>query len=182
MSGRRTVLAVPTRGRRGLALALALFAAQSLLLGLASCGTAPTVYGLRPALRPSSTRYTLGAAPASAPAPEGNPGPGSSPDVTGSLSVEATQSGQNLVVVQLAELPPPERLGSGLTEFVVWLEDEHGHRVKAGVLRYDRARHSGNLLATTDLSAFTVQVTGERSQDVSSPSDVLVVERKVSPN
>jgi hypothetical protein len=176
MWGRRTVLAVRTRGGRGLSLALAVLGAQGALWGCG--GSAPTVYGLRPALRPSSAVYALGNGPAEAAPPPA----GTSPDVTGSLSVEATQSGQNLVVVQLAELPPPERLGSGLTEFVVWIEDEHGHRVKAGVLRYDRARHSGNLLATTDLSAFTVQVTGERSEDVSSPSDVLVVERKVSPN
>jgi hypothetical protein len=103
-------------------------------------------------------------------------------ETTGQLSVEATRSGQRVVVVQLSELPPPERIASGLTEFVVWIEDGHGRRVKAGTLRYDRARHAGNLLATTDLSAFTVQITGERSEDVSAPSNVLVAERRVSPN
>jgi hypothetical protein len=103
-------------------------------------------------------------------------------ETTGQLSVESTRSGQRVLVVQLTELPPPERIASGLTEFVVWIEDGRGRRVKAGTLRYDRARHAGNLLATTDLSAFTVQITGERSEDVSAPSDVLVAERRVSPN
>jgi len=142
-------------------------------LALSHCASAPATYRLGAptdhATRPGST------------AAAALTGAAAGADVTGSLS-ESTQSGQRVVVVQLAELPPPERLGAGLTEFVVWIEDDRGHRVKAGTLRYDRARHSGNLLATTGLSAFTVQVTGERNEDVSAPSHVVVAERKVAPN
>lgn len=106
----------------------------------------------------------------------------SASSVTGSVSVERVEGGQRLVVVQLNELPPPERVGPGLTEFVVWLAPPSGQRVKAGALHYDRAHQSGSLFATTTLAAFTVQVTGERGQSVDAPSSVLLTERKVVTN
>ena len=102
--------------------------------------------------------------------------------LNGSLSVERVEGGEQLVVVQLSDLPPPERLGVGLREFVVWLRDPTGLDVKAGTLRYDRAHQSGNLMATTHLRAFTVQITGERDAGVNAPSSVLLAERKVSIN
>jgi hypothetical protein len=104
------------------------------------------------------------------------------PGMVGSLSVEHIEGGQNLVVLQLEQLPPPERIAPGLREFVVWLEDPRGGEVNLGTLRYDRANHSGNLLATTDLSAFTVRVTGERDARAVEPAGVLLAERRVVSN
>jgi hypothetical protein len=97
------------------------------------------------------------------------------------LQVERIEGGQRLVIVELDALPPPERFAQGGSEYVVWLEDAKGRSVRAGTLRYDRGSRSGNLLATTDLSAFTVRVTAE----VATPSaqdahSVLVAERRVS--
>jgi hypothetical protein len=102
--------------------------------------------------------------------------------VTGSLSVERVEGGQRLVVLQLSELPPPERIGPGLKEFVVWLSAPSGKAQRAGALSYDRAHQSGSLFATTNLAAFTVQVTGERDPAASAPSNVLLTEHKVSTN
>jgi len=102
--------------------------------------------------------------------------------MVGSLSVERIEGGQHLVVLQLEQLPPPERIAPGLREFVVWLEDPRGGEVNVGTLRYDRANHSGNLLATTDLSAFTVRVTGERDARAAEPAGVLLAERRVVTN
>jgi hypothetical protein len=102
--------------------------------------------------------------------------------VTGSMSVERVEGGQRLVVVQLSELPPPERVGPGLKEFVVWLSAPSGKAQRAGALAYDRAHQSGSLFATTNLVNFTLQVTGERDLAASAPSDVLLAERKVSTN
>ena len=102
------------------------------------------------------------------------------PTVTGSLSVEPIEGGQQVVVVHLHRLPPPERLAPGLRQFVVWLEDERGSHIKVGTLRYDRTHQSGTLLATTDLTAFTVRVTGERDERAVSPSDVRIAERSVT--
>lgn len=104
------------------------------------------------------------------------------PGVIGSLSVERTEGGQRLVVLELSQLPPPERIAPGLKQFVVWLEDPWGKEIKAGMLRYDRERRSGNLLATTDLTAFTVRVTGERDNHAVTPSGVLLAERRVVTN
>ncbi|HEX5659591.1 MAG TPA: hypothetical protein VFX59_20485 [Polyangiales bacterium] len=106
----------------------------------------------------------------------------SSPDVTGQVSIERIEGGQKLVVLQLEQLPPPERLAPGLREYVVWLQDPRGAAVKVGTLDYDRAHQSGNLLATTDLPAFTVRVTGERDANTSQPSGVLLAERNVLTN
>jgi hypothetical protein len=103
-------------------------------------------------------------------------------DMVGSLSVERIEGGQRLVVLQLAQLPPPERIAPGLREFVVWLEDPRGGEVNVGTLRYDRANHSGNLLATTDLRTFTVRVTGERDARTAEPAGVLLAEQRVVTN
>ncbi|HVZ33968.1 MAG TPA: hypothetical protein VG963_16185 [Polyangiaceae bacterium] len=99
--------------------------------------------------------------------------------LSGSISVERIEGGQRLLVLSLERLPPPERIAPGLREFVVWLEDARGGEVKIGTLHYDRAHHSGNLLATTDLTAFTLRVTGERDGQITAPSGVLLAERRV---
>ncbi|HEX6246146.1 MAG TPA: hypothetical protein VFZ61_34720 [Polyangiales bacterium] len=101
---------------------------------------------------------------------------------TGTLSVERVEGGQRLVVVQLSELPPPERIGPGLKQFVVWLSSPSGQHQNAGTLEYDREHQSGSLLATTNLGTFTVTVTGERDPGVRTPSAVRLAERKVSTN
>jgi hypothetical protein len=106
----------------------------------------------------------------------------SAPEVTGQVSVERIEGGRRLVVLQLEQLPPPERIAPGLREYVVWLQDPHGGAVKVGTLDYDRAHQSGNLLATTDLPAFTVRVTGERDANTSQPTGVLMAERNVLTN
>jgi hypothetical protein len=108
--------------------------------------------------------------------------PEAPPSMVGSLSVERIEGGQRLVVLQLDRLPPPERIAPGLREFVVWLEDPRGREVKVGKLHYDREHQSGNLLATTELSAFTVRVTGERDDQGGRPSGVLLAERRVVTN
>jgi len=98
---------------------------------------------------------------------------------TGSLEVERIEGGEKLVMIELDKLVPPERLGAGMREFVVWVIAEDGSRVRAGVLRYDRSRQAGNMMATTKLPRFTVQVTGERNASPATPSSVLLAERKI---
>lgn len=105
---------------------------------------------------------------------------GASSAVSGSLQVERIEGGQRLVIVELDALPPPERVAQGGSEYVVWLEDGQGNSVRAGTLRYDRGSRSGNLLATTALSAFTVRVTAESTPSSQNAHSVLVAERRVS--
>lgn len=108
--------------------------------------------------------------------------PHGTPNAVGSLSVERIEGGQRLVVLQFAELPPPERMGPGVREFVVWLVGPHGEKLNVGPLRYDREQRSGNLLATTDLPAFTIRVTGERDAQAAEPSGAVLAERRVVTN
>lgn len=97
--------------------------------------------------------------------------------------MERIEGGQRLVVLELTQLPPPERLQSGLTSFVVWLHEEGASApTMAGTLHYDRERQSGNLMATTPLSSFTIRVTAERQRRPSAPSQVLIAERSVEIN
>jgi hypothetical protein len=98
---------------------------------------------------------------------------------TGSVEVEQIEGGRKLVIVELDQLPPPERVGVGMREFVVWMVAEDGSRERAGTLHYDRNAKAGNLMATTTLPRFTVRVTGERDANVTTPSSVLLCERKV---
>jgi len=97
----------------------------------------------------------------------------------GSVQIERIEGEQKLVLIELEGLKAPERLGAGMREFVVWVQGEDGQNVRAGTLRYDRALKSGNLMATTSLPRFTVRVTGERDANVTTPSSVLLAERKV---
>jgi hypothetical protein len=99
--------------------------------------------------------------------------------VQGSVSVERMEGGQHLVAVELHELPAPERLRPGLTDFVLWLKAPSGSYAKAGPLQHDRAQRSAKLLATTTLTAFTLQVTGERGAGLDAPSDVLLTQREI---
>ncbi len=98
---------------------------------------------------------------------------------TGSVEVERIEGGQKLVIIELDKLPPPERVGVGMREFVVWVIAEDGSRERAGTLKYDRTTRAGNIMATTARSRFTVRVTGERDANVTTPSSVLLAERKV---
>lgn len=103
-------------------------------------------------------------------------------EASGQVSVERIEGGLRLVVVQLSQLPAPERIAPGLTEFVVWLLAPGGDQVKAGALNYDRDHRSGSLFATTSMAAFTVQVTGERDPSARTPSGVVLAERAVTTN
>lgn len=147
------------------------------LVGTQACMQATQTFAL--VLHPSAAHQPSSSA-------DGAPGSASAGELpskmVGSLSVERIEGGQRLVVLQLEQLPPPERIAPGIREFVVWLEDSKGSEVRVGTLRYDRASHSGNLLATTDLRDFTVRVTGERDARAAQPTGVLLAERRVVTN
>ncbi|MDB4972323.1 MAG: uncharacterized protein JWN48_664 [Myxococcaceae bacterium] len=165
-------------------LLLGLMAASSIVLG-AGCAQATQTYALilHPLGEPSAAVSGTDKHAQASDMAQARPSRGDeSPKPVGSLSVERIEGGQRLVVLQLDQLPPPERIAPGLHAFVVWLEDPRGGEVKVGTLHYDRAHRSGNLLATTELSAFTVRVTGERDDRASEPSGVLLAERRVVPN
>jgi len=79
----------------------------------------------------------------------------------------------------MEHLPPPARLGDGLTTYVVWLQEDGGQPQKAGVLEYDDSDRSGTMRATTPNSGVTLIVTAEQNRDVVSPSEIVVARREL---
>ncbi len=97
----------------------------------------------------------------------------------GSVTIEEIEGGNRLVTVHLQHLPPPDRLGEGLTTYVVWIVPEGADATKAGKLAYDAEVREGRMMATTPEGAFTLKVTAEESADVNEPSDVVVAQQQI---
>jgi len=97
----------------------------------------------------------------------------------GMITVEELEGGNRLVQIELAHLPPPNRLGEGLTTYVVWFTAADQAAQKASMLAYDADDRAGRATATTPLSRFTVTVSAERNGNVGSPSDIIVARRQV---
>ena len=97
----------------------------------------------------------------------------------GVVEVEETSGGNYSVRVTLSHLTPPDRLGDGLTTFVVWFTPAGGAAVLAGRLDYDAETRSGEMIATTPYPEFSVRVTAEESMVVSEPGDVVVADQAV---
>jgi hypothetical protein len=92
----------------------------------------------------------------------------------GTATVEEIEGGSHMILVELEHLPPPERLGDGLTTYVVWLQEEGGQPQKAGVLAYDEDERSGRMRATTPNANVSVTITAEVDREVTSPSEIVV--------
>ncbi len=97
----------------------------------------------------------------------------------GSVTMEEIEGGSHMVMVQLEHLPPPARLGDGLTTYVVWLQEDGGQPQKAGVLAYDADERSGSMRATTPSENVSLIVTAEADRDATAPSDIVVARREL---
>lgn len=97
----------------------------------------------------------------------------------GTATVEVIEGGSHMVVVELNHLPPPARLGDGLTTYVVWLQEDGGQPQKAGVLAYDEDERSGRMRATTPNANVTLSVTAEVDREITSPSEIVVARREL---
>lgn len=97
----------------------------------------------------------------------------------GRVEVEESEGGNYLVEVQVNHLVPPERLGEGLTTYVVWFIREGVAPTLAGSLNFNEEERSGSMLATTPYSQFRVRVTAEETRDVASPSEFIIADQLV---
>lgn len=97
----------------------------------------------------------------------------------GRVEVEREEGGNFLVTVEATHLPPPARLGAGLTCYVVWFQAPGQQPLRVGTLAYSEAHRSGEMRATTAQTAFAVLISGETGPDVASPSDVVVFRNSV---
>jgi hypothetical protein len=97
----------------------------------------------------------------------------------GLLVVEEIEGGNRMLNLTLEHLPPPSRLGQGMTAYIVWLKPANGQPQMASRLAYDEDERTGTATATTPGARFEVLVTAERNANATSPSDVVVARQRV---
>ena len=93
------------------------------------------------------------------------------------MTVERIEGGDQLVTLSLEQLPAPSRLDPAMRTYVVWFED--GEPERAGELVYEPAVREGRLHAERSGGRFRILITAERSADVASPSEHVVVDQWV---
>lgn len=101
------------------------------------------------------------------------------PGAEGTVQVEAIEGGNRLVTATLSHMTPPERLGNGLTTYVMWFRDPHGHSTKAAHLEYNEGDRTARATATTPLTRFRLVVTAERNNNTAEPSENVIFNQRV---
>ena len=96
------------------------------------------------------------------------------------ITADEIDGGNVEVTVDILHLPPPGRMGRGLTTYVVWFTAPEAPAQKAGVLDYDADDRRGRLRATTPERRFELRVTAERNRNVRSPSETVAVRQTVN--
>ena len=98
----------------------------------------------------------------------------------GLVEVEVIEGTQRLVTLSIRGLPSAGSLGSDLTGFVVWAQlDPEAAATRLGALEYDADTRQGTFVGTVDAPAFTLIITAEADIAASSPSDVVVADRRI---
>lgn len=98
----------------------------------------------------------------------------------GTITVEELDGGNVLVNVAFENLPPPDRIGQGLTTYIVWFKVEGQQPSMAGALAYDADNRTGSMQATSPHSKLEVIVTAEKAGNATSPSEFVVAKRAVA--
>lgn len=98
----------------------------------------------------------------------------------GTITIEELEGGNVLVNVTFENLPPPDRLGQGLTTYVVWFKPEGAGPSMAGALAYDADNRTGSMQATSPHSKLEVIVSAEKALNAASPSEFVVAKRAVN--
>ena len=101
------------------------------------------------------------------------------PGAQGRIQVERIEGGNRLVTATLEHMTPPERLGSGITTFVMWFRDARGRSTKASLLEYDPDSRTARATATTPMSNFVVIITAERNGNAVEPSQNVLFSQRV---
>lgn len=96
----------------------------------------------------------------------------------GNISVGDFDDGNAEVEIEVANLPPANRVEEDATVYIVWFKGD-GAPAKAGQLAYDDDERTGTLHATSPNREFTVLITAEEEADASSPSEHVVFRQDV---
>jgi hypothetical protein len=93
-------------------------------------------------------------------------------------TVEEIEGGNVLVTLEVEHLAPPGRVSSGMNTYVMWFRGSGDARIGA-VLEYDEDDRVGRATATTHESQFEIVVTAESTRSPGSPSEVIVMRRRI---
>jgi len=86
-----------------------------------------------------------------------------------------------MLEVKATNLPPPDRVMSGASTFVVWQrKDSSANWARVGVLTYDEGKREGQFMATVPELTFEVQITAEREASPESPGPDAVFFQKIN--
>lgn len=86
-----------------------------------------------------------------------------------------------MLEVKATNLPPPDRVMSGASTFVVWQrKDSAANWSRVGVLAYEEGKREGRFMATVPELTFEVQITAEREAAPESPGPDAVFFQKIN--
>jgi hypothetical protein len=101
------------------------------------------------------------------------------PAAHGDVHIERIDKQQILVVIAMDHLPSPAEVEPGMTHFVVWFNAVGEYPALQGTLEYDPETRTGRASIPTDMREFDVQITAERTETPTEPSDILVASQKI---
>lgn len=101
------------------------------------------------------------------------------PSVHGEVRIEKIDRGQLLFTVQLDQLPPPSRIESGLTHYVLWFVVVGEDPQRQTALEYDAAALVGRASVPTSLRDFEMRVTAENTPEPNTPSFLLIASQQI---
>lgn len=103
------------------------------------------------------------------------------PGANARIDVRHTPAGNRRVDLDVQWLPPPERLGPGLSAYTVWIVPPYERPIPAGRLEYDPASRRGRLTLVTPYTDFRIIIAAEApGEALAYPSEHVVVERDVA--
>ncbi len=105
-------------------------------------------------------------------------GTGSAAGADAEIEVEENDMGSKTVTIAVKHLPPPERVTEGATAYVVWFTAEDQPPQKVGRLQFDEDERSGKGGGTTPFEEFTILITAEETDQVTSPSKNVVIRQE----
>ena len=101
------------------------------------------------------------------------------PAAHGDVHIEKIDKQQILVVIAIDHLPPPAEVEPGMTHYLTWFSAVGEYPALQGALEYDPETRTGRASIPTDMREFDVQITAERSETPTGPSDILVATQKI---
>ena len=106
-------------------------------------------------------------------------GTAKAPSTSGIIELDDMDGGNTLVTVHMEHLHPPSRLDESFESYVVWFQSEGGSPVRAGELRYDPDKRTGDLSETATFTEFVVKITAEKTNNSSEPSKFVIATQEV---